>query len=86
MNNIMGKFSLTLYIFLVHKIVLQFCVFSINLPLVLLVLFSHELLLVCITQPCHGQDSLEVPCLPSCHQTPQASLHAPLLMSQAAVQ
>jgi hypothetical protein len=46
--------------FLIHKIVLQFCVFSINLPLVLLVLFSHELLLVCIAQPHHGRDSLEV--------------------------
>jgi hypothetical protein len=47
--------------FLVHKIVLQFCVFSINLPPVLLVLFSHEMLLVCLSQPCHGRDSLEVP-------------------------
>jgi hypothetical protein len=27
----------------------------------LLVLFSHELLLVCVAQPCHGWDSLEVP-------------------------
>jgi hypothetical protein len=45
--------------FLVHKIVLQFCVFYINLPHVLLVLFSHELLLVCVAQPCHERDSLE---------------------------
>jgi hypothetical protein len=27
----------------------------------LLVLFSHELLLVCVVQPYHGRDSLEVP-------------------------
>jgi hypothetical protein len=57
--------------FLVHKIVLQFCVFSVNLPPVLLVLFSHELLLVCVAQPCHGRDSLEVPafCLGTCDLT-----------------
>jgi hypothetical protein len=47
--------------FLVYKIVLPFCVFSINLPPMLLVLFSHELLLVCVVQPCHEWDSLEVP-------------------------
>jgi hypothetical protein len=40
--------------FLVYKIVLQFCVFPINVPPVLLVLFSHELLLVCVAQPYHG--------------------------------
>jgi hypothetical protein len=47
--------------FLVHKIVLQFCVFPINLPPVLL-LFSHKLLLVCIAQPCHGRDSIRYLC------------------------
>jgi hypothetical protein len=52
--------------------VLHFCVFSINLPPVLLVLFSHELLLVCIAQPCHGWDSLEVHAffLGACDLTP----------------
>jgi hypothetical protein len=57
--------------FLVHKIVLQFCVFSINLPPVLLVLFSHELLLVSVAQTSQGWDSLEVPmfCLGACDLT-----------------
>jgi hypothetical protein len=49
-----GKFCLVLYVFLIHKIVLQFCVFSINLPHVLLVLFPHELLLGFVTQSYHG--------------------------------
>jgi hypothetical protein len=71
MNNIMGKFYLALYIFLVHKIVLQFCVFSINIPPVLPILFSHELLLVCVAQPCYGRDSLGVHafCLGACDLT-----------------
>jgi hypothetical protein len=57
--------------FLVHKFVLRFCVFSINLPPVLLVLFSHELLLICVAQPYHGRDSLEVTmfCLGACDLT-----------------
>jgi hypothetical protein len=69
MNNIMGNFHLALYVSLVHKIVLQFYVFPINLPPMLLVLFSHELLSVCVTQPCHGRGLLEVPafCLGACH-------------------
>jgi hypothetical protein len=61
MNNIMGKFCLALYVFIVHKIVRQFVVFSINLPLVLLVLFPHELLLGYVAQSYHGWNSLEVP-------------------------
>jgi hypothetical protein len=67
----MGKFCLALYVFLVHKIVLQFCVFSINLPPVLLVLFSHELLLGYVTQSYHGWNILEVPafCLGACDLT-----------------
>jgi hypothetical protein len=41
--------------------VLQFCVFSINLPPVLLVLFPHELLLGYIVQSYHGWNLREVP-------------------------
>jgi hypothetical protein len=66
-----GKFVSHPVCFLVHKIVLQFCVFSINLPPMLLVLFSHKLLLVCVVQPCHGQGSFEIPvfCLGACDLT-----------------
>jgi hypothetical protein len=51
--------------------VLQFCVFSINLPLVLLVLFPHGLLLGYIAQSYHGWNLLEVPAfsLGSCDLT-----------------
>jgi hypothetical protein len=66
-----GKFLSRSVRFLIYKIVLQFCVFPINVPPVLLVLFSHELLLVCVAQPYHGWDSLEVPvfCLGACNLT-----------------
>jgi hypothetical protein len=57
----MGTFCLALYIFLFIKLCFTFVFSLINLPPVLLVLFSHELLLVCVAQPCHGWDSLEVP-------------------------
>jgi hypothetical protein len=71
MNNIMGKLCLALYVFLVHKIVLQFCVFSINLPPLLLVLFPHELLLGYVAQSCHGWNLLEALafCLGACDLT-----------------
>jgi hypothetical protein len=53
-----GKLCLALYVFFVHKIMLQFCVFSINLPPALLVLFPHELLLVCVHNPIMGRTRL----------------------------
>jgi hypothetical protein len=62
-NSSRGIFCLALCIFLVHKIVLQFCVFPIYLPPVLLVLFSPALLIVCGMQILSQAGSLEVPTL-----------------------
>jgi hypothetical protein len=56
----MGTFCLALYIFLFIKLCFSFVFSPINLPPMLLVLFSHELLLVCVAQPYHGRDLLEV--------------------------
>jgi hypothetical protein len=54
MSNIMGPFCLTLYVFLVHKIVLQFCVFPYQLTPCVVGSVSHHLLLGYVAQSCHG--------------------------------
>jgi hypothetical protein len=78
MNNIIGKFCLAWYVFLVHKIVLQFCVFYIILPHVLLVLFPHELLLGYVVQSCHEWNLFEVPAfsLGACDLTFSLGVHS----------
>jgi hypothetical protein len=47
--------------FLVHKIVLQFCVFPYQLTPCVVSSISHDLLLVYVVQSCHGWNLLEVP-------------------------
>jgi hypothetical protein len=71
MSNITGIFCLTLYIFLVHKIILQFCVFPYQLTPCVASSISHDLLLGYVAQSYHGWNLLEVPafCLGACDLT-----------------
>jgi hypothetical protein len=71
MSNITGTFCLALYVFLVHKIMLQFCVFPYQLTLYVAGSVSHDLLLGYVAQSCHGCNLLEVPafCLEACDLT-----------------
>jgi hypothetical protein len=71
MSNIMGTFCLALYIFIVHKIMLQFCVFLYQLTPYVAGSVSQDLLLGYVAQSCHGWNLLEVPalCLGACDLT-----------------
>jgi hypothetical protein len=57
--------------FLVHKIVLQFCVFPYQLTPCVAGSVSHDLFLVKVAQSSHGWNLLEVPafCLGTCDLT-----------------
>jgi hypothetical protein len=61
MSNIMRTFCLALYAFLVHKIVLYFCVFPYQLTPRVAGSVSHDLLLDYVAQSYHGWNLLEVP-------------------------
>jgi hypothetical protein len=60
MSNIMRTFCFALYIFLVHKIVLQFYVFPYQLTPCVAGSIYHDLLLGNVTQSYHGWNLLEL--------------------------